>query len=149
MGAGVTGFRRGDAVYGMAGGVAGLQGSLAEFAAVDARLMALKPANLGMREAAALPLIFITAWRGWWTAPGSRPGQTLLVQGGAGRRHSEWSALSAGISPAAGEIVGDVDLPLDRTAEIGRLSGEVEETPLHPGAHRSNSIRYDFGSRFF
>src|SRR5262245_23940363 len=56
----VARFRRGDEVYGMAGGVGGQQGSLAEFAAVDADLLALKPANITMREAAALPLIFIT-----------------------------------------------------------------------------------------
>ena len=53
VGYGVTGFRRGDEVYGMTGGVAGLQGSLAECAAVDARLLARKPANLGWREVAA------------------------------------------------------------------------------------------------
>ena len=38
VGPGVTLFRPGDKVYGMTGGVGGLQGSLAEFAAVDARL---------------------------------------------------------------------------------------------------------------
>jgi NADPH2:quinone reductase len=61
VGAGVTDFRRGDEVFGMTGGVGGVQGSLAEFAAVDTRLLAPKPANLSMREAAALPLVFITA----------------------------------------------------------------------------------------
>lgn len=47
---GVSQFRRGDEVFGMTGGVAGLQGSLAEYAAVDAALLAPKPANLNMRE---------------------------------------------------------------------------------------------------
>ena len=61
LGPGVTAFRRGDEVYGMTGGVGGLQGSLAEYAAVDAALLAPEPANLSMREAAVLPLIFITA----------------------------------------------------------------------------------------
>jgi NADPH2:quinone reductase len=84
VGSGVTGFRRGDAVYGMTGGVGGLQGSLAEFAAVDARLLAHKPANLGWREAAALPLIFITAWEGLVDRAGVRAGQKVLVLGGAG-----------------------------------------------------------------
>jgi NADPH:quinone reductase-like Zn-dependent oxidoreductase len=64
VGSGVTSFRHGDEVYGMTGGVGGLQGSLAEYAVVDADLLAPKPANLSMREAAALPLIFITAWEG-------------------------------------------------------------------------------------
>src|SRR5262245_35729101 len=43
VGPGVTRYRRGDEVYGMTGGVGGRQGSLAEFAAVDADLVALKP----------------------------------------------------------------------------------------------------------
>src|SRR3977135_2414571 len=64
VGNGVSAFRPGDEVYGMTGGVGGLQGSLAEYAAVDADLLAPKPVNLAMREAAALPLIFITAWEG-------------------------------------------------------------------------------------
>ena len=84
VGAGVTGFRHGDEVYGMTGGVGGLQGSLAEFAAVDARLLAPKPANLGWREAAALPLIFITAWEGLVDRAGVQAGQKVLVLGGAG-----------------------------------------------------------------
>ncbi len=84
VGPGVTGFRRGDEVYGMTGGVAGLQGSLAEFAAVDARLLAHKPANLDWREAAALPLIFITAWEGLVDRATVHAGQKVLVQGGAG-----------------------------------------------------------------
>jgi len=84
VGLGVTGFRRGDEVYGMTGGVGGLQGSLAEFAAVDARLLAHKPANLSMREAAALPLIFITAWEGLVDRAAVHAGQKVLIQGGAG-----------------------------------------------------------------
>jgi len=63
-GPGVTAFEKGDEVYGMAGGVGGLQGTLAEFAAVDIDLLARKPANLSMRQAAALPLSVITAWEG-------------------------------------------------------------------------------------
>jgi NADPH:quinone reductase-like Zn-dependent oxidoreductase len=84
VGAGVAGFRPGDEVYGMTGGVGGIQGSLAEFAAVDARLLARKPANLGMREAAAMPLVFITAWEGLVDRAHVAAGQTVLVQGGAG-----------------------------------------------------------------
>jgi NADPH:quinone reductase-like Zn-dependent oxidoreductase len=80
----VTSFKCGDEVYGMTGGVGGLPGSLAQFAAVDARLLALKPTNLTMREAAVLPLIFITAWEGLVDHARVASGQTVLVQGGAG-----------------------------------------------------------------
>ena len=84
VGAGVAGFKPGDQVYGMTGGVGGLQGSLAEFVAVDARLLAPKPGNLGMREAAAVPLIFITAWEGLVDRAHVRAKQKVLVHGGAG-----------------------------------------------------------------
>ena len=84
VGPGVTSWRVGDEVFGMTGGVGGVQGSLAEYAAVDADLLAPKPVNLTMREAAALPLNFITAWEGLVDRAGVREGQTVLVQGGAG-----------------------------------------------------------------
>ncbi|MGE8394122.1 MAG: alcohol dehydrogenase catalytic domain-containing protein, partial [Pseudomonas sp.] len=80
----VTAFNVGDEVYGLTGGVRGLQGSLAEYAAVDAALLALKPKNLSMREAAALPLVFLTAWEGMVDRAAVQPGQRVLVQGGAG-----------------------------------------------------------------
>jgi len=84
VGRGVAAFKPGDEVYGMAGGVGGVQGSLAEFMAADAKLLAPKPKNLGMREAAALPLIFITAWEGLVDRAHIRGGQKVLVHGGAG-----------------------------------------------------------------
>ena len=83
-GPGVTGFRRGDEVYGMTGGVGGAQGSLAEYAAIDARLLAIKPATLSTRETASLPLTFITAWEGLVDRAGIKPDHTVLIQGGAG-----------------------------------------------------------------
>ncbi|TDU01997.1 NADPH:quinone reductase-like Zn-dependent oxidoreductase [Streptomyces sp. 846.5] len=84
VGAGVTGFAPGDEVYGMTGGVGDLQGSLAQYAAVDARLLAHKPASLTLREAAALPLVVITAWEGLVDRAQVRAGQKVLVHGGAG-----------------------------------------------------------------
>jgi NADPH2:quinone reductase len=84
VGARVTQFRPGDEVFGFTGGVGGVQGSLAQFAAVDAELLALKPVNLGMREAAALPLVVITAWEGLIDRAGVGAGQTVLIHGGAG-----------------------------------------------------------------
>jgi NADPH2:quinone reductase len=84
VGPDVTTFRVGDEVYGMTGGVGGVQGSLAEYAAVDASLIALKPSHFSMREAAALPLVFITAWEGLIDRAHLSADQTVLVQGGAG-----------------------------------------------------------------
>lgn len=84
VGSGVTEFSPGDEVYGMTGGVGGIPGSLAQYASVDASLLARKPVNLSMREAAALPLAFITAWCGMVDRANLQAGQTVLVQGGAG-----------------------------------------------------------------
>jgi len=84
VGDGVGGFKAGDRVYGMTGGVGGLQGSLAQYASVDADLLALMPSNLSMREAAALPLAFITAYSGIVDRAHLQAGQTALVHGGAG-----------------------------------------------------------------
>lgn len=84
VGVGVTQFKVGDEVYGMTGGVGGIQGSLAQYAAVDADLLAIKPSNLSMREAAALPLAFITSYSGIVDRAHLQAGQTVLVQGGAG-----------------------------------------------------------------
>ncbi|EJC74085.1 Zn-dependent oxidoreductase, NADPH:quinone reductase [Rhizobium leguminosarum bv. trifolii WSM2012] len=125
VGIGVSGFRRGDAVYGMTGGVGGVQGSLADFAAVDAALLAPKPQNLSMREAAALPLISITAWEGLVDRAGVRAGQKLLVIGGGGVGH-----IVAQIAKAAGAkayvvdgaskadyLAGPGATPIDRDAE--------------------------------
>jgi len=84
VGADVDAFAIGDEVYGMTGGVGGVQGSLAEYAAVDPRLIARKPANLSMREAAALPLAVITAWEGMIDRVDVKEGETALVIGAAG-----------------------------------------------------------------
>src|SRR5271170_3984580 len=84
VGPSVIAFSPGDEVYGMVGGVGGLQGTLAEFIAVDADLLALKPKNLSMREAAALPLSVITAWEGLVDRASVHADQQVLIHAGAG-----------------------------------------------------------------
>lgn len=84
VGSGVARFKPGDEVYGMVGGVGGLQGTLAELIAVDANLIAHKPRSLSMREAAALPLATITAWEGLVDRAKVHAGQSVLVHAGAG-----------------------------------------------------------------
>lgn len=74
----------GDEVYALATGIGGAQGSLAEYAVVDARLLAKKPQVLSMREAAVLPLVLITAWEGLVDRAQVGLGHKVLIQGGAG-----------------------------------------------------------------
>jgi NADPH:quinone reductase-like Zn-dependent oxidoreductase len=84
VGSAVAKFKPGDEVYGMVGGVGGLQGTLAEYIAADANLLALKSDELSMREAAALPLNTITVWEGLVDRANVSPGKSVLVQAGAG-----------------------------------------------------------------
>lgn len=84
VGDGVDRFRIGDEVFGMTGGVGGLQGSLSELAVVDARSLAHKPDALSMPQAAALPLGFITSWEGLVDRAEVGAGEQVLVHGGAG-----------------------------------------------------------------
>lgn len=80
----VVAFKPGDAVYACAGGVIGAGGALAEYMLADAALVAPKPKSLSMREAAALPLVTITAWEGIFQRARIKPGNTVLVHGGTG-----------------------------------------------------------------
>ncbi|MEU6753608.1 NADP-dependent oxidoreductase [Spirillospora sp. NPDC046719] len=80
---GVTRFQPGDEVYGMplfpraAGGYA-------EYVVAPSRQIARKPAGLGHVEAAALPLVGLTAWQGLVDAAGVREGDRVLVHGAGG-----------------------------------------------------------------
>lgn len=84
IGEGVTGFAVGDEVYGMVGGVGGHQGTLAEFVLVPASLLAKKSKSLTMAQAAALPLVSITAWEGIVDRAPAQAGKTVLIHAGAG-----------------------------------------------------------------
>jgi NADPH:quinone reductase-like Zn-dependent oxidoreductase len=84
IGTGVTAFKPGDEVYGMVGGVGGLQGALAQAVDADADLLAHKPTNLSMREAAALPLVVITSWEALMDQAKVHEGQSVLIHAGTG-----------------------------------------------------------------
>lgn len=80
----VTGFEVGDEVYGCAGGLKGSSGALAEWMLADAKLLAKKPKSLSMIEAAALPLVGITAWQALFQKGLLTKDKTILVHGGMG-----------------------------------------------------------------
>ncbi|ABV36217.1 putative adh_zinc, zinc-binding dehydrogenase [Shewanella sediminis HAW-EB3] len=77
-------FKVGDEVYGCAGGIAGIDGALAEFMLVDVDLMAHKPKSLSMKEAAALPLVSITAWEALQNKLAVKEGDKVLIHGATG-----------------------------------------------------------------
>lgn len=84
VGEGVEGFEAGDEVYGCVGGFKGMPGVLSEYVLVDARLVAKKPSNLSMVEAAALPLVGITAWNALIDRARVCEGQRILVHAATG-----------------------------------------------------------------
>lgn len=84
VGEGVTEFNIGDEVFGCAGGFRGTGGALAEFMLADVDLLAHKPKNLTMEEAAALPLVAITAWEALFNRARLTPGQDILIHAATG-----------------------------------------------------------------
>lgn len=84
VGNGVTDLAAGDEVWGCVGGLSNMQGTLAEYVTSDARLMGKKPKSLSMREAAAMPLVTITAWMLLHERANIQQDQFVLVHGGTG-----------------------------------------------------------------
>ena len=84
VGAAVQSFQVGDEVFFCNGGLGGSIGTYAEFAVVDERFLAIKPAALSFAEAAAAPLVLITAWESLYDRGRLQPGQKVLILAGAG-----------------------------------------------------------------
>jgi NADPH:quinone reductase len=84
VGEAVTAFAPGDEVYFSQPGLIDRQGTYAGQVAVDAPLLAHKPARLSFAEAAAAPLVLITAWEALHDRARMQPGQRVLIHAGAG-----------------------------------------------------------------
>lgn len=80
----VQNFKPGDEVYFSQPGFNNRQGTYAEYALVDASLLALKPQSLSFAQAAAVPLVFITAWEALYDRARIANDQTILIHAGAG-----------------------------------------------------------------
>jgi alcohol dehydrogenase len=63
IGEGVSSIRQGDEVYGQASVFTGGSGAFAEMALANVDSIAHKPESLGHLEAAALPLVGVSAWQ--------------------------------------------------------------------------------------
>jgi NADPH:quinone reductase-like Zn-dependent oxidoreductase len=82
VGSAVRDFKVGDEVYSRPRDLR--IGTFAEYVAVDQDDVALKPATLSMREAAAVPLVALAAWQAMVEVAKVAPGQRVLVHAGAG-----------------------------------------------------------------
>ncbi len=128
VGEGVDGYSVGDAVYGCAGGLADLPGTLAEYILADADLIAHKPATLSMREAAALPLVGITAYEGLMRA-GVGANQTVLVHGGSG-----------GVGHVALQLAAHLGAEVYSTGGGERQLALIEELGARPINYRTERV---------
>lgn len=82
VGANVRQFKPGDEVYARPG--QDRIGTFAEYIAIDAADVALKPANLNMEEAASIPLVALTAWQVLVERAKLQKGQRILIHAGSG-----------------------------------------------------------------
>ncbi|MFA7240233.1 MAG: zinc-dependent alcohol dehydrogenase family protein [Sulfuricellaceae bacterium] len=84
VGAAVTRFKPGDAVYFCHGGIGGEPGNYAEFTVLHEDYAAALPKNLSFEQAAAVPLVLITAWESLFERIALQHGQTVLIHAAAG-----------------------------------------------------------------
>lgn len=81
-GAGVTALRPGDEVFGCPNLFGA--GANAEYVLLDARAAAYKPRSVDHAQAAALPLVALTAWESLHERAHIAPGSSILIHAGAG-----------------------------------------------------------------
>ncbi|SCW29927.1 MULTISPECIES: NADP-dependent oxidoreductase [unclassified Pseudomonas] len=82
VGSRVQQFKPGDEVYARAPD--GHIGTFAEQIAVNENALALKPANVSLEEAAALPLVALTAWQVLVETAQMKKGQKVFIHAGSG-----------------------------------------------------------------
>ncbi len=148
VGEGVDGFEEGDEVYGCVGGFKGLPGVLSEYALADAKLLSRKPRNLSMVEAAALPLVGITAWNALVDRAQTQKGDKVLVQaacGGVGHVALQLAkALGAEVHATASDdrkIEAGLGLGADRM--INYRETEVEQYLKRETAGKGYDVVFD------
>jgi NADPH:quinone reductase-like Zn-dependent oxidoreductase len=113
LGYGTTGLTVGQRVFGLTDWAR--DGSLAEFAAVEARNLAPLPADVDHTVAAALPVSGLTAWQGLFGHGRLTAGQTVLVHGAAGAVGS----IAVQLAREAGARVIGTGRAADREAVLG------------------------------
>lgn len=84
IGPDVKHFKPGDEVYYSQPGFNQRQGTYAEYTVVDESLLAKKPSSLSFYQAAAAPLVLITAWEALHDRICISSKQTILIHAGAG-----------------------------------------------------------------
>ena len=120
LGPGANRFSEGDRVMAIVGG-----GGQAELAVVHERILMPVPGPLDWAEAGGVPEVFTTAHDAVFTQAGLRPGEHLLVHGGAGGVGT--AAIQLGVTAGA-RVTATVRNPgvRDQVAELGATVIEPE-----------------------
>lgn len=127
----VQGFQIGDEVF-YAGDIT-RPGSNAEYQLVDERIVGRKPKSLSFADAAAFPLVTITAWESLFERLGvtsdTAPGRSILILGGAG-----------GVGSMAIQLARQVGLTVIATASRPDSRQWVLELGAHHEVNHRESI---------
>ena len=125
LGYGTAGFSVGDEVFGLTDQFR--DGAAAEYVAVEARNVALKPRTVDHLHAAAVPRAGLTAWQGLFDHGKLAKGQTVVIHGAAG-------------------VVGSTAVQLARWAGafvVGTGRGRAQSRVLELGADRFIALDAD------
>src|SRR5690242_10264243 len=133
LGYGTTGLSMGQRVFGLTDWTR--DGTLAEYAAVEARNLAPLPGDVEFTVGASLPISGLTAWQGLFQHGRLRAGQSVLAHGAAGAVGSMVTQLAC---EAGAYVIGTgraadrqtaldfgaqefVDLGSDRLEDVGKV----------------------------
>lgn len=84
VGSNVKSFKSGDEVFAYCRKPTVQWGTYAEYITFDAELVAHKPKNINFAQAAAIPLVGLTAWQSLFDSAKLKKGETILIHAGAG-----------------------------------------------------------------
>ena len=137
VGADVTEFKPGDEVYGVTNPQ--FVGAQAEYAVVQAGMIAPKPKSLSFLEAASAPVVAVTAWQMLFEYAQSKRGDTVLVLGAAGNvgAYLVQMALNARIEVVA--VVRMRDAEFVRELGVERIV-DADATNIAEGLSGMNAI---------
>ena len=140
LGEGVTGLQVGDAVVGFLPMVA--DGAAAEYVVAPAGILAPAPTNVPLADAAALPMVGLTAWQALFDDAKLAAGQRVLINGAGGGvggyavQLAKWAGahVIATASPRSGERVrtAGADEVIDHTTtEVTAAVGDPVDVVLN------------------
>jgi len=133
VGAGVTAFAPGDEVFARSDVGAGR--CYAEYAVLNVRTVARKPAELSHAEAAAMPLAALTALNGLRDPGQLKPGQRVLIIGAAGGVGTYAVQIARNMGAQVTGVCSTTNLALARDLGAHEVLDYTREPVLVPGAN--------------